>query len=340
MQIHPNPIPRRVSLNLVYVASVVGFLALFSAVLTATTTKTLCTSAHDHLPLFFLTIATRARICRPEAKASIPSLLFSPELGAMSLISLDTNEMFKNRLGKITAALSSIGTPESQQTISAIERYDDQAKSTIRNLAKLGAASKLAHKTVIGILTGLIQSLTAFPTGEKSPYVLQVVTRSRQAQIDAWVAGLQDQLAQLLLQCNIALEDLDSSDLHLFQIIQTSGRSEGGQEKNMAEDDNYIAPMWIRSLFGHKDIRPAALKAISNLESLIKTSSAARKVVENLSNDLVGTMVGIEAAYHYPDRMLVVEMTLEEEVEAMVDMLKRLRREAQTSRISNGLNEA
>jgi hypothetical protein len=39
---------------------------------------------------------------------------------------------------------------------------------------------------------------------------------------------------------------------------------------------------------------------------------------------LIKLMTGIEAAYRYPDKMFVVEMTLEKEVELMVDMLRKL----------------
>ena len=44
-------------------------------------------------------------------------------------------------IGKISAALDGIRTPESQLMIEAIEQYDDQAKATIRSLSKLSYAS-------------------------------------------------------------------------------------------------------------------------------------------------------------------------------------------------------
>ena len=44
-------------------------------------------------------------------------------------------------IGKISVALLAIGTPEAQMMMEAIENYDEQAKKTIRSLAKLSYQS-------------------------------------------------------------------------------------------------------------------------------------------------------------------------------------------------------
>jgi len=63
---------------------------------------------------------------------------------------------------------------------------------------------------------------------------------------------------------------------------------------------------------------------MTKLEALVRKSSMARDVVGRLSIDAVKLMMGIEAAYRYPDKMLAVEMTLVNEIKLMVDMLRKL----------------
>ena len=144
----------------------------------------------------------------------------------------------------------------------------------------------------------------------------------RQNAIDAWVKGLQAELKELLVQASETLANLDGCDEHLKRIIRISGREKGQQEDLIPE----AVQDWGSTLFGeHKNIHPAALEAVTKLEALILESSMARDVVGRLSIDVIKLMAGIEAAYRYPDKMLVVEMTLEKEVELMVDMLRKLR---------------
>jgi len=153
----------------------------------------------------------------------------------------------------------------------------------------------------------------------------------RQDAIDAWVKGLQDELKELLVQASATLANLDGCDIHLKQVIQTSGRTKGQQE-NLGPEP---AHNWWSTLFGEgqNHIRPAALEAVTKLEALIHESSIARDVVGQLSIDVEKLMAGIEAAYRYPDKMLVVEMTLETEVELMVDMLRKLGEDVETGEI-------
>ena len=116
-------------------------------------------------PLALVKMATRAGLCLPYTKAHIPSVLTSWELHTLQPVASilpDPTEMVKNRvgkafkiyvcllrsltdsnleIGKISAALDGIRTPESQLMIEAIEQYDDQAKATIRSLSKLSYAS-------------------------------------------------------------------------------------------------------------------------------------------------------------------------------------------------------
>ena len=144
----------------------------------------------------------------------------------------------------------------------------------------------------------------------------------RQDAIDAWAKGLQAELKELLVQASETLGNLDHCDAHLRQIIRTSGRTRGHQEELVPGE----VQDWGSTIFGdgQKHIHPAALEAVTKLEELIRESSMARDVVGRLSIDVIKLMTGIEAAYRYPDKMLVVEMTLEKEVELMVDMLRKL----------------
>lgn len=153
----------------------------------------------------------------------------------------------------------------------------------------------------------------------------------RQDAIDAWVKGLQDELKELLAQTSETLADLDGCDIHLKQVIRTSGRTKGQQEDLGPE----AVHDWGSTLFGdgQKHVRPAALEAVTKLEALIRESSMARDVVGRLSIDVIKLMTGIEAAYRYPEKMLVVEMRLEKEVELMVDMLRKLREDVELGEI-------
>ena len=145
--------------------------------------------------------------------------------------------------------------------------------------------------------------------------------RLRQDAIDAWAKGLQDELKELLAQAYETLANLDGCDVHLKQVIRTSGRTKSGQD-TVPED----VRDWGSTIFGdgQKHIQPAALEAVNKLDALIRECSIARDVVGRLSIDVIKLMTGIEAAYRYPDKMLVVEMTLEKEIELMVDMLRKL----------------
>ena len=184
---------------------------------------------------------------------------------------------------------------------------------------------------MVGSLAGIVKALTGFPRGEKRPRNLQTMIQLRQDAIDAWVKGLQDELKELLVQASATLANLDGCDIHLKQVIQTSGRTKGQQE-NLGPEP---AHNWWSTLFGEgqKHIRPPALEAVTKLEALIHESSIARDVVGQLSIDVEKLMAGIEAAYRYPDKMLVVEMTLETEVELMVDMLRKLGEDVETGEI-------
>jgi hypothetical protein len=143
----------------------------------------------------------------------------------------------------------------------------------------------------------------------------------RQDAIDAWAKGLQAELKELLVQASEMLANLDGCDAYLKQIIRTSGRTRGQQVPGDVPVQD-----WGSTIFGEgqKHIHPAALEAVTKLGALIRESSMARDVVGRLSIDVIKLMTGIEAAYRYPDKMLVVEMTLEKEVELMVDMLRKL----------------
>ena len=115
-------------------------------------------------PPILVKMVTLAGLCLPYTKAHIPSVLTSWELHALQPVASilpDPTDMVKNRvgktfkgyvclrnltsnnleIGKISAALEGIRTPESKLMMEAIENYDDQAKATIRSLSKLSYAS-------------------------------------------------------------------------------------------------------------------------------------------------------------------------------------------------------
>lgn len=116
-------------------------------------------------PPVLVKMVTWAGLCLPYTKAHIPSVLTSWELHALQPVASvlpDPTEMVKNRvgktfkiyvcllrnltgnnleIGKISAALEGIRTPKSKLMMEAIEKYDDQAKATIRSLSKLSYAS-------------------------------------------------------------------------------------------------------------------------------------------------------------------------------------------------------
>ena len=120
---------------------------------------------HTKTPPVVLAIAKWATICRPETKTFIPTILTTTEVNVLAPLAgrlPDPTEMIKNRIGialkifvfsrwyhvveigKISAALDVIGTPESQLTMDAIENYDQQAKKTIRSLASLSYQSRVS----------------------------------------------------------------------------------------------------------------------------------------------------------------------------------------------------
>ena len=163
----------------------------------------------------------------------------------------------------------------------------------------------------------------------------------RQDSIDAWVKGLQDELKELLGQASETLANLDGCDLHLKQVLRTSGLAKGQQQHGSGPIEFETTHDWGSTLFGtgHERVRPAALEAVTKLEALIRDSSIARDVVGRLSVDVVKLMAGIEAAYRYPDKMLAVEMTLEKEIELMVDMLRKLGGEGELAKTPYDIQE-
>ncbi|KAF8805923.1 hypothetical protein BYT27DRAFT_7257840 [Phlegmacium glaucopus] len=299
-------------------------------------------------PPVLVKMATWAGICQPDVPktiAHIPALLISWKLSTLEPIASklpDPIEMVNNRIeiGKISAALAAIGTPESQLMVDAIENYDERARVTIRSLSKLSYSSTLAHNTLVGSLAGIIKVLVGFPRDEKRPRVLQSMIKLRQDAIDAWVQGLQDELKVLLSEAIETLHNLDACDLNLRQIMRTSGRTKDKTEDNASPE---VVPDWKETLFGkedqHSNIRPAALDAVTKLEALIRETSVARDVVGRLSIDVDKLIAGIEAAYRHPDKMLVVEMTVEEEVEVVVDMLRKLQGNVRSVGISHNTKD-
>ncbi|KDR74267.1 hypothetical protein GALMADRAFT_573970 [Galerina marginata CBS 339.88] len=231
-------------------------------------------------PQAIVKTAKLAGICLPVTTAQIPSILTSWGLHTLRPLTDKLPkpiEMVENRIeiGKISAGLAAIGTPESDLMMEAIEDYDSQAKETIQSLSKLSFMSTLVHKSLVGSLTGIINSLEGFPRGEKRARVLQAMIRSRQDAINTWVTGLTEALKVFHDQTTATLANLDGCDASLKQIIRTSGRTKGQQQGNV----DPTVQDWGSMLYGveSEHVQPAALGAVPRLEALIRESSIARE---------------------------------------------------------------
>ena len=176
----------------------------------------------------------------------------------------------------------------------------------------------MAHKSLISILSGIIDALIKFPKDEVagrcgSRYDPITTIQDR--------CGFQDVPPELYLQTQAALHNLDANDLHLKQILQTSRRTKGQQEAVTAQETLDLG--WAGIIFGGGfNLHPPVEKALSNLKALIDQSSTAREVVGQLSYDVQKLSTGIEGARKYSDGMMAVEMTLDSEVEVMVGLLR------------------
>jgi hypothetical protein len=96
------------------------------------------------------------------------------------------------------------------------------------------------------------------------------------------------------------------------------------------------APGWImRIFFGDEtpQLRAPVLRAIEDFGALIVATREAHRVVSTLSSQLVYIIGGIEAAYRYHDKVLVVELTMDEQVSLVLESLKRLKQDVEKERI-------
>lgn len=86
---------------------------------------------------------------------------------------------------------------------------------------------------------------------------------------------------------------------------------------------------------GTPKLQAPVLKAIEDFEVLILATRQAQRIVNVLSEQLVAVIGGIEAAYRYHGKMLVVNMSMEEKVDMTVESLRRLKKDVKGARIGH-----
>ncbi|TFK21727.1 hypothetical protein FA15DRAFT_672268 [Coprinopsis marcescibilis] len=292
---------------------------------------------------FFPNWVYQAFNCPVQAKVTIPAILKEPPLHAVAVPITtklpDPKAMTTNRLeiGKIMGILAGIDTPQSKQTLEAVQQYDNMARKTIRSISKLQSASEMAADTIMGIIKGVAECLQPFPSNERRPAVVGHMRMLRQKQVDSWIEGLQDILRSLYLHAQEAEKNLDACDSALQQIQLRSGKAKIEQESSTAaaatlnaKQDKTEYVNWMINSDGDPQ-RPlaSAVDAIAKFHDLLEMVTDAKFIVANYSHQLAMVMLAIEAAYRYPDleRLLVVDMMWPENVEITERMLRRIQRE-------------
>lgn len=191
-----------------------------------------------------------------------------------------------------------------------------------------------AH-TAIHILEGLIDTLNRASLKHKSSDAVKQIISLQQDQIDAWIQGLQDQLRRLH-ELSVSVQiDLASCENNLQQIYDTAGAAKGEREKAGDELNSKARGPVPRLFFGDDTptLRAPVLQAIEDFKALILATRQAQEVVTQLSEQLVVIIGGIEAAYRYHDKMLVVEITMEEKVDMTLESLRKLKKDIERAKI-------
>ncbi|KAH9049965.1 hypothetical protein EDB84DRAFT_1451962, partial [Lactarius hengduanensis] len=259
------------------------------------------------------------------ASVRVPRVLLTPMVERLWLSDqLDISEMSQQRLeiGKVLAALSVINTDKSQQVLHAVQRYDDQARETIHSLLRLSVSAKLSIEYISTNLQRIVGVISDVQ-GEKSLYMKQKLLKSIQSRIDILVEDIQHDLRRLHGKASESYSNLVGCDDLANKIFITTGNAEKEQEdilKRSGFEDR------LKGILGTR-VRPPALKAVSHLGTLMRHADDAKGVVHKLEARIVGFIEGIEAAYRHPDKMMAVDIALEEQLAIVTDMLSKLGRQ-------------
>ncbi|KAH9179191.1 hypothetical protein EDB89DRAFT_780964 [Lactarius sanguifluus] len=257
------------------------------------------------------------------ASVRVPRVLLTPMVERLSLNDqLDISEMSQQRLevGKVLAALSVINTDKSQQVLHAVQRYDDQARETIHSLIRLSVSAKLSIEYISTNLQRIVGVISDVQ-GEKSLYIKQKLLKSIQSRIDILVEDIQHDLRRLHGKASESYSNLVGCDDLANKIFITTGNAEKEQEDILKRTGEFED--WLKGILGTR-VRPPALKAVSHLGTLMRHADDAKGVVHKLEAQVVEFMEGIEAAYRHPDKMVAVDIALEEQLAIVVDMLSKL----------------
>ncbi|KAI9465542.1 hypothetical protein BJY52DRAFT_588406 [Lactarius psammicola] len=304
--------------------SLVSFLAFLGILYTVPFQTNACYLSDNSSRLF----AVLARVgvdlnCRAY-ELKVPGVLLTPMVEQLSLNSQlpDINEMSQQRLeiGKVLAALAVINTDKSQEVMDAVQRYDDQTRETIHSLIRLSVSTKLTVEYISTTLQKITRTIYDVQ-GEQPLYIKQKLLKSIQSRIDNFVEAIQQDLGRLHGKASESYSNLVECDDLANKIFITTGIASGEQEDILEQTGELVD--WFSGIFGAR-IRPPALKAVSQLETLMRHANAAKGVVHELEAQVVGFMAGIEAAYRHTDDMLVVDIALEEQLAIVIDMLSKL----------------
>ncbi len=156
--------------------------------------------------------------------------------------------------------------------------------------------------------------------GEEPLYIKQKLLKSVQSRIDILVEDVQHDLGRLHGKASESYSNLVACDDLANKIFITIGIATKEQE-DILETSKLVDQ--FRGIFGTR-IRPAALKAVSQLGTLMRHANDAKGVIHKLEAQVVEFMAGIEAAHRYPNKMLVVDIALEEQLEIVIDMLSKM----------------
>ncbi|KAH9065461.1 hypothetical protein EDB87DRAFT_1829036 [Lactarius vividus] len=257
------------------------------------------------------------------ANVRVPRVLLNPMVERLSLNGqLDISEMSQQRLeiGKVLAALSVINTDKSQQVVQAVQRYDNQARESIHSLIRLSVSTRLSIEYISTNLQRIVGVISDVQ-GEKSLYIKQKLLKSIQSRIDILVEDIQHDLRHLHGKALESYSNLVGCDDLANKIFITTGNA--ANEQDILERTSKFED-WLKGILGNTRVRPAALKAVSHLGTLMRHADDAKGVVHKLQAQVVEFMEGIEAAYRHPDKMVAVDIALEEQLAIVIDMLSKL----------------
>ncbi|KAF5360816.1 hypothetical protein D9756_005197 [Leucocoprinus leucothites] len=281
-------------------------------------------------------------LCPNPPLIKVPSMLLSSEfrnsLMPLSAELPSTVTMSSRRLdlGKIMVAIKNAGTYGSEQRLEAVRKFDDQAKRTIRSIAKFSFASQLMAETCARILSGLIETLEGAPGQSTTKRRAIITVVSLQDQANAWVVSLQDQLRSFYEQSMATKNDLDSCYVHFRQIFQIPGDTIEGEEIYLADAQQADDLGWLLTAdvlgINPQRVRPPLARAMQDFEALVKELMKAHQLVSKQPSRLLGVIRGIEAAYRDDEKSLIINMDLWYQVEMTIGRLGEIKHDLEKAK--------